>query len=116
MVELLPLTARVGDSDGGKSHELSQLLQDPRAYSDRTTSVEVVETHISWVFLTDRFAYKLKKPKALPFVDFRALRPRKFYLGEELRLNRRTANDQQHQSGLSGQSRLLWPAGQLYQR
>ncbi|WP_422822983.1 hypothetical protein [Variovorax humicola] len=35
--------------------------------------VALVETHISWVLLTDAMAYKLKKPVHLPFVDFRTL-------------------------------------------
>jgi aminoglycoside phosphotransferase family enzyme/predicted kinase len=51
--------------------------------------VEVVETHISWLFLTGEFAYKVKKPVHLGFVDFSDLAKRKFYCQEELRLNRR---------------------------
>jgi aminoglycoside phosphotransferase family enzyme len=39
-----------------------QALQDPASYPEPTTAVEVRETHISWVFLTDGYAYKIKKP------------------------------------------------------
>lgn len=53
--------------------------------------VEVMETHISWVLLTPLFAYKLKKPVKLPFVDFSSLGMRRHFCEEELRLNRRFA-------------------------
>ena len=53
--------------------------------------VRLVETHISWVLLTDRHAYKLKKPLRLPFVDFSTLAARRHFCEEELRLNRRLA-------------------------
>ncbi|WPG40908.1 AAA family ATPase [Variovorax sp. EBFNA2] len=53
--------------------------------------VEVVETHISWVLLTATFAYKLKKPVHLPFVDFASIAARRHFCEEELRLNRRFA-------------------------
>jgi aminoglycoside phosphotransferase family enzyme/predicted kinase len=45
------------------------------------------------VFLTGRFAYKLKKPVKLPFVDFSTLALRRHYCREELRINRRLAPD-----------------------
>ena len=53
--------------------------------------VRLVETHISWVLLTDSLAYKLKKPVRLPFLDFTALAARRRFCEEELRLNRRLA-------------------------
>ena len=52
-----------------------------------------MQTHISWVFLTGRYAYKVKKPVKLPFVDFSALKLRKRFCDEELRVNRRLASD-----------------------
>jgi aminoglycoside phosphotransferase family enzyme/gluconate kinase len=55
--------------------------------------VRLVETHVSWVFLTGRYAYKLKKPVKLPFVDFSTLALRHRYCREELRVNRRLAPD-----------------------
>lgn len=54
-------------------------------------SVELVETHISWVLLTPVHAYKLKKPVRFPFVDFSNAHVRKHFCEEELRLNRRFA-------------------------
>ncbi|MBI3898906.1 MAG: AAA family ATPase [Gammaproteobacteria bacterium] len=53
--------------------------------------VELLQTHISYVFLVGSFAYKIKKAIDLGFLDFRTLSARKFYCEEELRLNRRTA-------------------------
>jgi hypothetical protein len=53
--------------------------------------VRLVETHISWVLLTDAIAYKLKKPVHLPFLDFGTLAARCHYSREELRVNRRLA-------------------------
>jgi len=54
-------------------------------------NVEVIETHISWVLLTGKIVYKIKKPVDLGFVDFTTLEKRKFYCFEELRLNKRLA-------------------------
>lgn len=67
-------------------------LQDPRFWADGGQQVELVETHISWVFLTRRFAFKLKKPVAFDFLDFRSLAARKKACEDELRLNRRLAS------------------------
>jgi aminoglycoside phosphotransferase family enzyme len=57
------------------------------------TVVETVETHLSWVFLTARRVYKLKKPVALPYVDHRALARRRSSCDKELALGRRLAAD-----------------------
>jgi hypothetical protein len=53
--------------------------------------VEVFETHISWVLVTQDFAYKFKKAVHFDFLDFSTLDARDFYCREELRLNRRLA-------------------------
>jgi aminoglycoside phosphotransferase family enzyme/predicted kinase len=54
-------------------------------------SVEVRETHISWVFLAGERAYKLKKPLVLPFLDYGTPARRRQMCLEEVRLNRRLA-------------------------
>lgn len=51
----------------------------------------LVETHISWVILTQEFAFKLKKPVRYDFLDFSTLEQRHYFCEEELRLNRRLA-------------------------
>lgn len=66
-------------------------LSDPRSYPERTASVDVIETHMALVFLTDRHAYKLKKPVHHDFLDFRKLEFRHRVCLEEIRLNRRLA-------------------------
>lgn len=65
---------------------LSQL----ETYSD-ATQVEALETHMSWLFLTDRLVYKLKKPIRYEQLDFSTLNLRRYYCEEEVRLNRRLA-------------------------
>ena len=66
-------------------------LRDPRRFPHPVERVQVLETHISWVLLTGRYAYKLKKPLDLGFLDFSTLEARRRACEEELRLNRRTA-------------------------
>ncbi|NTU92900.1 MAG: AAA family ATPase [Chlorobiaceae bacterium] len=75
---------------------VAKALSHPEAYPHRVEAdgcVQVVETHISWIFLTGRFAYKLKKPVDLGFLDFSTLERRHHCCLEELRLNRRLCPD-----------------------
>jgi aminoglycoside phosphotransferase family enzyme len=68
-------------------------LSRPESYPEKTAAVEVVQTHMSCVFLTDRHAWKLKKPVRHDFLDFSTLEARRADCEEELRLNRRLARD-----------------------
>jgi aminoglycoside phosphotransferase family enzyme len=68
-------------------------LLDPRAYPHAAGNLEHIETHISHVLLAGDFAYKLKKPLDLGFLDFSTLERRRHCCEEELRLNRRLAPD-----------------------
>ncbi|MDR2877451.1 MAG: AAA family ATPase [Chromatiales bacterium] len=70
---------------------LIRALHDPARYPHPTRGVELIETHISWVLLTGPYAYKIKKPVDLGFLDFTTLALRRHYCEEELRLNRRFA-------------------------
>jgi uncharacterized protein len=70
-----------------------QALQSPAAYEDCPRSVESVETHFAWVFLTDELAYKLKKPARTDYMDLTGIAARQFDCAEEVRLNRRLAPD-----------------------
>lgn len=74
-----------------ESDRLLAALREPVSYPHAAGAVELIETHISWVFLAGEFAYKIKKPVNLGFLDFSSLDKRRFYCEEELRLNRRTA-------------------------
>ena len=66
-------------------------LRQPTSFQEPTYRVEAIETHMSWVFLTDHHAYKLKKPVSYDFLDFSALDARRLYCQEEVRLNARLA-------------------------
>ncbi len=69
-------------------------MQDPAAFAALhpvTGPVTCIETHVSWVFLTGSFAYKVKKPVRLSFIDYSTAERRAAMCHEELRLNRRHA-------------------------
>jgi aminoglycoside phosphotransferase family enzyme len=65
----------------------------PAAFPHRVEQIHLVETHISWVLLTGSYAYKVKKPVNLGFLDFSSLEDRRHFCEEEVRINRRTASD-----------------------
>ena len=73
------------------SHKLLQALQKPSIFDHPVEEFQVIQTHISWVLLTGPFAYKIKKPVNLGFVDFSTPERRRHFCAEELRLNRRLA-------------------------
>ncbi|WP_135467996.1 hypothetical protein [Crenalkalicoccus roseus] len=85
-----PSRAAVEDGPDGLAAKVA-FLRSPAAYPEAPPAVEARETHMSWVFLTDRFAWKLKKPVRHPFLDYRSLAQRHRFCEEELRLNRRLA-------------------------
>ncbi|NIM27534.1 MAG: hypothetical protein GTO67_03115 [Gammaproteobacteria bacterium] len=78
--------------DDGTEAKLAFLTQ-PAAYADATRKVECVETHMAWVFLTDRHAFKLKKPVRYDFLDFSTVEARREDGAREIALNRRLAPD-----------------------
>lgn len=63
----------------------------PSRYPHPARTVRLLETHISWILLAGRFAYKIKKAVNLGFLDARKLSARHAYCQEEMRLNRRLA-------------------------
>lgn len=65
---------------------LIQALLQPQAYPHHPTSVELVQTHISWVLLVGDFVYKIKKPLKLSFLNFSSLDLRHASCMDELRL------------------------------
>lgn len=72
---------------------LIEHLKQPSIYPHAVEQVELLETHISAVLLAGEYAYKLKKPYNLGFLDFTTLQARKFFCEEEQRLNQRLAPD-----------------------
>lgn len=74
------------------SAQIRQLLA-VDADIEKTNTLQLVETHVSWVLLTDQFAYKIKKPVKFSFLDFSTIEKRSFYCKRELELNTRLAPD-----------------------
>lgn len=74
-----------------KEH-ITKLLSEG-AFPEQAGRPELIETHISWVFLCDRFVFKIKKPIRYSFLDFSTLEKRKFYCEREVELNRRLTDD-----------------------
>lgn len=75
----------------GLPKTLAAALCDAKCFPHPVSRIELLETHISWVVLTGQYAYKIKKPVELGFLDFSTLEKRRFYCLEELRLNSRFA-------------------------
>jgi len=87
-------------------------------FPQRPEKVELVQTHISCVFIAGDYVYKVKKPVNFGFLDFTTLEKRKFYCEEELRLNKRLApsiyldvvpigEDDQGRLSLSGKEKIV---------
>jgi aminoglycoside phosphotransferase family enzyme len=68
-------------------------LSQPESYSEHPHKVEIIETHMSWVFMTRHQVYKLKKPVRYDFLDFSTIDARHHGCLEEIRLNRRLAGN-----------------------
>ena len=73
--------------------EMVEALLNPQIYPDATDGVELVQTQISFAFLTDRYVYKVKKPVDFGFLDYTTLEKRLFYCQREVELNRRLSPD-----------------------
>jgi aminoglycoside phosphotransferase family enzyme len=69
--------------------EVVEALMKPEAYDEDPGEIELVQTHISYVFLTKSHAYKVKKAVDFGFVDFTTLEKRRFFCEKELELNKR---------------------------
>ncbi|TAN78193.1 MAG: aminoglycoside phosphotransferase [Gallionella sp.] len=81
----------VPTTDQTKLPPLIRALGDPACYDHPVAQVQLIETHISWVLLTGGYAYKIKKPLNLGFLDFSTLELRRLACDDEVRLNRRLA-------------------------
>jgi hypothetical protein len=72
---------------------LVEHLSNPTFYPEPTSSVEVIQTHISYIFLTDTLAYKVKKPVDFGFLDYTTLAKRRQMCEREVALNSRLCPD-----------------------
>ncbi len=73
--------------------EVVQALLDPKAYPDASQGVEMLQTQMSFVFLTGDYVYKVKKPVNLGYLDYTTLDKRHFYCQREVELNQRLCPD-----------------------
>lgn len=106
-------------------HHLVQGLQRAEAFPHPIGRFEVIETHISLILLTGKFAYKLKKPVNLGFLDFSTAERREYFCHEEVRLNFRLApeiylrvvaiTDSELGPAIGGEGPALWHAVQMRQ-
>jgi len=69
--------------------EFVTFLLQPAAYAPQPSAVKLLQTHISYVFITDDFVFKFKKPVDFGFLDFTSLDKRLHFCRQELTLNRR---------------------------
>jgi hypothetical protein len=69
--------------------QVVEALMKPEAYDEEPGKIELTQTHISFVFLTRNFVYKVKKAVDLGFLDFTTLEKRRLFCEKELELNRR---------------------------
>jgi aminoglycoside phosphotransferase family enzyme len=73
--------------------QVVEALMMPEAYDQEPGQIELIQTHISFVFLTRDYVYKVKKAVDLEFLDFTTLEKRRFFCQKELELNRRLCED-----------------------
>ena len=73
--------------------QVVEALMKSETYDEDPGSVELVQTHVSFIFLTRSFVYKVKKSVNLGFLDFTTLEKRRFFCERELELNRRLCGD-----------------------
>ncbi len=73
--------------------ELIRELLRPDIYPEPTKNVELLQTHISFIFLGDGYVYKVMKPVDFGFLDFTTLEKREYYCNQEVKLNRRLSPD-----------------------
>jgi aminoglycoside phosphotransferase family enzyme/predicted kinase len=84
----------IAPEEAARGRSLLDDLGRPEAYpAPLPSSVTQIATHISWVFLTDRDVWKLKRPVDYGFVDYSTLDRRRRCCEDEVRLNRRLAPD-----------------------
>lgn len=78
-----------------EQHQIAifEAMESPDFYPHTVSTIEQRDTHISKVFLTGNYTYKIKKPVNLEFLDFTTLEKRRHFCWREINLNRRLAPD-----------------------
>ncbi len=83
------LTTKVEGKQSLMLPEMAQALLEPEAYPEAPGKIELVQTQMSFLFLTDDYVYKVKKPVNLGYLDYTTKEKRQFYCQREVELNRR---------------------------
>ena len=74
-------------------HEIIEAFKKPKTYENNPRKIDLIQTHISFIFLTDKFAYKIKKAVNFGFLDFGSLTKRKKFCEKELRINKKLCKE-----------------------
>jgi aminoglycoside phosphotransferase family enzyme/predicted kinase len=69
--------------------EVVQALLNPQIYPDKTPKVDLMQTQMSFIFLTGKHVYKIKKAVNLGYLDYSTLEKRHYFCKQEVELNRR---------------------------
>lgn len=83
---MLPQTRNLAKS---RLPPIVEALLKPQAYPHKPQEIELVQTQMSFLFLTGNYVYKVKKPVNLGYLDYTTLEKRRFFCHQELELNRR---------------------------
>jgi uncharacterized protein len=73
--------------------ETVQTMLESDFYPDKPASVELLQTQMSFIFLAGKYAYKIKKPVNLGYLDYTTLEKRRYFCERELELNQRLCPD-----------------------
>ena len=84
---------RIMKESAGSIAAIVHALSRKEFYPHQPEEVEVIQSHISYVFLAGPIVYKIKKPVRFSFLDYSTLDKRRHFCKEEVRLNRRLAPD-----------------------
>ncbi len=90
------MTSTKTDYSKEASLELQYKIEDllkPEAYLHKPQKIELIQTQMSFIFLTGDYVYKVKKPVNLGYLDYTTLEKRLFFCHQELELNRRLCPD-----------------------
>jgi len=81
------------ENETGIQNQVVEALKKPETYDKPPKKIETKQTHISYVFLTDDYVYKVKKAVNFGFLDFSTLEKRHQFCEKELVLNQRLCGD-----------------------
>ena len=71
-----------------QTKEMLEALKKPESFDSPVKEIRLLQTHISWIFLTGDFVYKIKKPVDFGFLDFTTPDKRKKFCAKELKINK----------------------------